>query len=209
MLVATPAQHLRGAVNALAPHLRKRHARDRLRQGHRARHAQIHDRRDRASPRPRRMPAILSGPSFADDVARGLPTAVTLAAQRRSACGRAGAGAGLADLPALSHDRRARRRDRRRGQERAGDRRRHRGRQKARRVGAGRADHARLFRTRPPRPRLRRAQRDHDGPLGPWRPDPDLLEPAIAQFRARDLRSDAASNGRRASSPRASSPRRC
>ena len=26
------------------------------------------------------MPAILSGPSFADDVARGLPTAVTLAA---------------------------------------------------------------------------------------------------------------------------------
>ncbi|MCZ7642911.1 MAG: NAD(P)-dependent glycerol-3-phosphate dehydrogenase [Pseudorhodoplanes sp.] len=29
---------------------------------------------------PRAMPAILSGPSFADDVARGLPTAVTLAA---------------------------------------------------------------------------------------------------------------------------------
>ena len=28
-----------------------------------------------------RMPAILSGPSFADDVARGLPTAVTLAAK--------------------------------------------------------------------------------------------------------------------------------
>ena len=30
---------------------------------------------------PDAMPAILSGPSFADDVARGLPTAVTLAAQ--------------------------------------------------------------------------------------------------------------------------------
>ena len=29
---------------------------------------------------PRAIPAILSGPSFADDVARGLPTAVTLAA---------------------------------------------------------------------------------------------------------------------------------
>ncbi len=28
---------------------------------------------------PRAVPAILSGPSFADDVARGLPTAVTLA----------------------------------------------------------------------------------------------------------------------------------
>lgn len=31
---------------------------------------------------PRTIPAILSGPSFADDVARGLPTAVTLAAAR-------------------------------------------------------------------------------------------------------------------------------
>jgi glycerol-3-phosphate dehydrogenase (NAD(P)+) len=31
---------------------------------------------------PRAVPAILSGPSFADDVARGLPTAVTLAAAR-------------------------------------------------------------------------------------------------------------------------------
>ena len=31
------------------------------------------------------MPAILSGPSFAADVARGLPTAVTLAAARRRA----------------------------------------------------------------------------------------------------------------------------
>ena len=30
---------------------------------------------------PHAMPAILSGPSFADDVARGLPTAVTLAAK--------------------------------------------------------------------------------------------------------------------------------
>jgi glycerol-3-phosphate dehydrogenase (NAD(P)+) len=30
---------------------------------------------------PRAVPAILSGPSFADDVARGLPTAVTLAAK--------------------------------------------------------------------------------------------------------------------------------
>ncbi len=33
---------------------------------------------------PDATPAILSGPSFADDVARGLPTAVTLAAQGRS-----------------------------------------------------------------------------------------------------------------------------
>src|SRR5262249_49640301 len=34
---------------------------------------------------PQALPAILSGPSFADDVARGLPTAVTLAAQDEAA----------------------------------------------------------------------------------------------------------------------------
>ena len=35
---------------------------------------------------PAAIPAILSGPSFAADVARGLPTAVTLAARRRGDC---------------------------------------------------------------------------------------------------------------------------
>ena len=44
---------------------------------------------------PKATPAILSGPSFAADVARGLPTAVTLAAQRRRRRRRAGAGARL------------------------------------------------------------------------------------------------------------------
>ena len=51
ILIATPAQHLREAVTALSPHLKQADARHRLRQGHRARHAQIHDRdhrRDRA-----------------------------------------------------------------------------------------------------------------------------------------------------------------
>ena len=37
---------------------------------------------------PAALPAILSGPSFADDVARGLPTAVTLAAKDENACER-------------------------------------------------------------------------------------------------------------------------
>ena len=39
ILIATPAQHLREAVTALAPHLQAADAGDRLRQGHRARHA--------------------------------------------------------------------------------------------------------------------------------------------------------------------------
>ena len=47
MLLAMPAQELRTAVTALAPHLREPHGADRLRQGHRARHAEIHDRGDR------------------------------------------------------------------------------------------------------------------------------------------------------------------
>ncbi len=39
VLIVTPAQHLREAVTALAPHLATATPRDRLRQGHRARHA--------------------------------------------------------------------------------------------------------------------------------------------------------------------------
>ena len=49
ILIATPAQNLREAATALAPHLDAGDARRRLRQGHRARHAQIHDRGDRGS----------------------------------------------------------------------------------------------------------------------------------------------------------------
>ena len=81
----------------------------------------------------RPTPAILSGPSFAADVARGLPTAVTLAARDEASRGRSRRRSASRDVPALSIDRRARRRDRRRGQERAGDRRRHRDRPRARR----------------------------------------------------------------------------
>ena len=84
---------------------------------------------------PQARPAILSGPSFAADVARGLPTAVTLAAARRGGRGRAMPGARLGAVPPLSLDRRARRRDRRRRQERAGDR----GRESWRGAGSARA----------------------------------------------------------------------
>src|SRR6201999_2857349 len=80
MLVATPAQHLRAAVMHLAPQLAKATpviacAKGIERGTHRFMTEVI------AEAAPEATPAILSGPSLADDVARGLPTAVTLAAK--------------------------------------------------------------------------------------------------------------------------------
>lgn len=80
VLIATPAQNLRAAVAALAPHLAKNTpvvacAKGIERGTHKFMTEVIaeaaHDSRS----------AILSGPSFAEDVACGLPTAVTLAAK--------------------------------------------------------------------------------------------------------------------------------
>ena len=207
VLIATPAQHLREAVKALAPHLKKAVPVIAAAKGiERGTHKFMTEVIVEAAPHA--TPAILSGPSFADDVARGLPTAVTLAAKRRKAGGRAGAGAGLVDVPSLSHDGYPRRRDRRRGKERAGDRSRHRRRTQARRLGAGRADHARLQRTRPPRAGLRRAQRNPGGPFRSGRLGPVLLQPAIAQFCAWHRLGTRRSSRTATSSPKASSPRR-
>src|SRR6202161_2375780 len=80
ILIATPAQNLREAVAALAPHLTKPTpvvacAKGIERGTHQFRTEVI------AESAPHAIPAILSGPSFAQDVARGLPTAVTLAAR--------------------------------------------------------------------------------------------------------------------------------
>ena len=80
ILIATPAQNLRQAVTALAPHLVAATpviacAKGIERGTHKFMTEVI------AETAPKAMPAILSGPSFALDVARGLPTAVTLAAQ--------------------------------------------------------------------------------------------------------------------------------
>ena len=80
ILIATPAQHLREAVAALAPHLAGAtpvvaSAKGIERGTHKFMTEVI------AETAPDAMPAILSGPSFAEDVARGLPTAVTLAAK--------------------------------------------------------------------------------------------------------------------------------
>jgi glycerol-3-phosphate dehydrogenase (NAD(P)+) len=80
ILVATPAQHLRGAVALLAPQLRKAAPVIACAKGiERGTHKFMTEVIAEAAPNA--TPAILSGPSFADDVARGLPTAVTLAAK--------------------------------------------------------------------------------------------------------------------------------
>lgn len=80
ILIATPAQNLRAAVAALAPHLAGAAPVIACAKGiERGTHQFMTEVIAEAAPAA--MPAILSGPSFADDVARGLPTAVTLAAK--------------------------------------------------------------------------------------------------------------------------------
>jgi len=80
VLIATPAQHLRGAVIELAPHLGRAApvvaCAKGIEHGTRQFMTEVI-----AAVAPDARPAILSGPSFAEDVARGLPTAVTLAAR--------------------------------------------------------------------------------------------------------------------------------
>ena len=78
VLIATPAQHLRGAAMHLAPHLREGTPVIACAKGIEHGTHQFMTEVIAASA-PNAIPAILSGPSFADDVARGLPTAVTLA----------------------------------------------------------------------------------------------------------------------------------
>jgi glycerol-3-phosphate dehydrogenase (NAD(P)+) len=80
LLIATPAQHLRGAVSTLAPHLTGPVPIVACAKGiEHGTHKFMTDVIAEAAPHA--LPAILSGPSFADDVAQGLPTAVTLAAR--------------------------------------------------------------------------------------------------------------------------------
>jgi glycerol-3-phosphate dehydrogenase (NAD(P)+) len=79
ILLAVPAQNLREAVAALAPHLAIAATpliacAKGIERGSRKFMTEVI-----AEAAPNAVPAILSGPSFASDVARGLPTAVTLA----------------------------------------------------------------------------------------------------------------------------------
>jgi len=79
ILLAVPAQHLRDAATALSSHLRPGIPVIACAKGiERGTHCFMTEVIAQATPQA--VPAILSGPSFADDVARGLPTAVTLAA---------------------------------------------------------------------------------------------------------------------------------
>ncbi|MBW7972713.1 NAD(P)H-dependent glycerol-3-phosphate dehydrogenase [Bradyrhizobium sp. BR 10289] len=86
LLIATPAQHLRGAVNMLASHIANPTPVVACAKGiEHGTHKFMTDVITEAAPHA--QPAILSGPSFADDVARGLPTAVTLAAKDEELAG--------------------------------------------------------------------------------------------------------------------------
>jgi glycerol-3-phosphate dehydrogenase (NAD(P)+) len=80
ILIATPAQSLREAATALAPYLKQPTPVVACAKGiERGTHKFMTEVIAEAAPNA--IPGILSGPSFADDVARGLPTAVTLAAK--------------------------------------------------------------------------------------------------------------------------------
>jgi len=86
VLVATPAQDLRAAAAAIAPHLSAATplvaCAKGIEQGSGKFMTEVI-----AEAAPQARPAILSGPSFAEDVARGLPTAVTLAAKDAALAG--------------------------------------------------------------------------------------------------------------------------
>jgi glycerol-3-phosphate dehydrogenase (NAD(P)+) len=83
ILAVVPAQHLRATLRALAAHLRPGTAialcAKGIERGSLKLMTQV-----LAEECPKALPAVLSGPSFAIDVARGLPTAVTLACPDRA-----------------------------------------------------------------------------------------------------------------------------
>jgi len=87
ILIVTPAQHMREAVMHLAPHLGRPTPLVACAKGiERGTHKFMTEVIAEAAPGA--IPAILSGPSLADDVARGLPTAVTLAAKDEAVASR-------------------------------------------------------------------------------------------------------------------------
>ena len=146
---------------------------------------------------------------------KGLPTAVTLAAED-PALGRAASRRGSLSRPSASTvRRRRRRRDRRRGQERARDRlRRGRG-QGPRPERARGADRPRLCRNDPLRPGAWARRRETLAGLSrPRRPGADLLVDQLAQLFARATASARAARPpscwpTAGPSPKARSPRRC
>ncbi|MEA2944639.1 MAG: glycerol-3-phosphate dehydrogenase [Bradyrhizobium sp.] len=86
ILLVTPAQNLREAATKLAPHLATATPVIACAKGiERGTHKFMTEVIAEAAPDA--VPAILSGPSFASDVARGLPTAVTLATKDEALAG--------------------------------------------------------------------------------------------------------------------------
>lgn len=82
VLLVVPAQACRGVLEQLAPHLMPGTPVISCAKGiERGTHAFMTE--VIAQTAPQAVPAVLSGPSFASDVAAGLPTAVTLAAQNQ------------------------------------------------------------------------------------------------------------------------------
>ena len=134
---------------------------------------------------PKAVPAILSGPSFAVDVARGLPTAVTLAAPEGALAAK------LAQAISAPHFRPYHSTDVR-GVEIGGAAKNVlaiaagavAGREPWRKRRGG-ADHARFRRAGAFRESLRREAGNHDGPVRPRRSVADLFQPAVAQFQIR------------------------
>jgi len=94
ILAVVPAQHLRGALTAFAPHARAglpvAVCAKGIEQGSLKLMTQV-----LAEALPQAVPAVLSGPSFAAEVARGLPTAITLA------CPDAGVGRAIIEAIAI------------------------------------------------------------------------------------------------------------
>jgi glycerol-3-phosphate dehydrogenase (NAD(P)+) len=83
ILAVAPAQHLRSTLRALAPYLRPGVSIALCSKGIERGTLKLMTE-VLAEEAPSASPAVLSGPSFAADVARGLPTAVTLAAPDRA-----------------------------------------------------------------------------------------------------------------------------
>ncbi|MBX3506130.1 MAG: NAD(P)-dependent glycerol-3-phosphate dehydrogenase [Parvibaculum sp.] len=80
LLMVTPAQHMRRMLEELAPHVSEGKPVVLCAKGVEQSTSQLLTE-VLAEAMPRALPAVLSGPSFAAEVARGLPTAVTLACE--------------------------------------------------------------------------------------------------------------------------------
>src|SRR5690606_22427003 len=82
ILIVVPAQHMRASLKALSPHLKPGTPVALCSKG--IERGTLKLMTDVLSEEtPQASPAVLSGPSFASDVAKGLPTAVTLACPDR------------------------------------------------------------------------------------------------------------------------------